>query len=172
MLHLSHRPPQIMAEYKYSQLENVAVDIVDDAITLNMRTRNAEEQRRFNFETTQKEDIANLIASYSPVHSNWQRVGEAKTKLVSVSVVTSLVLDLICYKTIFFPFPSSPLTPTPLTLRSMLRRRTERSCGRRCGCVGRPLLWSTGCSRSPHRQATSSQPRSGGWCNSAHTVTL
>ena len=71
-----------MADYKYAQLESVAVDIVDDAITLNMHTSGPEEQRSFNFETHQKEDIANLIASYSPVHSNWQRVGEAKTKIV------------------------------------------------------------------------------------------
>ena len=72
-----------MAEYKYSQLESVAVDIVEDAVTLNMKTTGPEEQRSFNFETDNKEDIANLIASYSPVHSNWQRVGEAKTKIVS-----------------------------------------------------------------------------------------
>ena len=78
-----------MAEYKYSQLENIAVEIVDDAVTLNMRTTSPEEQRSFNFETHQKEDIANLIASYSPIHSNWQRVGEAKTKNVSCSLASS-----------------------------------------------------------------------------------
>ena len=71
-----------MADYKYSQLDNVAVDIVEDAITLNMKTVGPEEQKRFNFETHQKEDIANLIASYSPAHGNWQRVGEARTKNV------------------------------------------------------------------------------------------
>lgn len=76
-------PPQIMADYKYSRLESVAVEIVDDAVTLNMRTSSPEEQHSFNFETHQKEDIANLIASYSPIHSNWQRIGEAKTKIVS-----------------------------------------------------------------------------------------
>lgn len=93
-----HPPPfftyalslQIMAEYKYSQLENIAVEIVDDAVTLNMRTTSPEEQRSFNFETHQKEDIANLIASYSPIHSNWQRVGEAKTKNVSCSLASSI----------------------------------------------------------------------------------
>ena len=74
---------QIMAQYGYSQLENVAVDIIDDAVSLNMKTSGPEEQRSFNFETEKKEDIASLIASYSPVHSNWKRVGEAKTKLVS-----------------------------------------------------------------------------------------
>ena len=72
-----------MAQYTYSQLENVAVDIIEDAVCLNMRTSGPEEQRSFSFETEMKEDIANLIASYSPVHSNWKRVGEAKTKMVS-----------------------------------------------------------------------------------------
>jgi len=72
-----------MADYKYSRLESVAVEIVDEAVTLNMRTSSPEEQHSFNFETHQKEDIANLIASYSPIHSNWQRIGEAKTKIVS-----------------------------------------------------------------------------------------
>lgn len=73
---------QILADYSYSQLESVGVDIVEEAITLKMKEGGPEEQRLFNFETLQKEDIANLIASYSPVHSNWHRVGEAKIKQV------------------------------------------------------------------------------------------
>lgn len=71
-----------MATYKYEQLESVAVDIEDQAITLNMYTNAPEEQKCFIFETTQKEDIAHLIASYSPAHSSWQRVGDKKTKTV------------------------------------------------------------------------------------------
>ena len=73
-----------MAEYTYSQLENVAVDIVEDALTFNMNTNTTEEQKSFNFETQlgQKEDIANLIASYSPSHQNWQQVGEAPVTVV------------------------------------------------------------------------------------------
>lgn len=73
---------QILVDYSYSQLESVSVEIVEDAITLKMKGGGPEEQKLFNFETEQKEDIANLIASYSPVHSNWQRVGEAKIKQV------------------------------------------------------------------------------------------
>ena len=76
---------QVLAEYDYSQLDTVAVDIVEDAITLNMkRTEMQQRQLSFNFETKpgQKEDIANLIASYSPSHQNWQRVGEVKTNVV------------------------------------------------------------------------------------------
>ena len=73
---------QILADYSYSQLESVAVDIVEEAITLKMKPAGPGEQKFFNFETGQKEDIANLVASYSPIHSNWQRVGEAKIKQV------------------------------------------------------------------------------------------
>ena len=71
-----------MATYKYEQLESVAVDIEDHVITLNMYTAAPEEQKCFIFETVQKEDIAHLIASYSPAHSSWQRVGDKKTKTV------------------------------------------------------------------------------------------
>lgn len=72
-----------MAQYSYSQLDNVSVDIIEDAMTLNMKTTSHEEQKSFSFETEKKEDIASLIASYSPVHSNWKRIGEAKIKQVS-----------------------------------------------------------------------------------------
>lgn len=74
-----------MAQYSYSLLENVAVDIIEDVVTLNMKTTSPEEQKSFSFETEKKEDIASLIASYSPVHSNWKRVGEAKIKQVCES---------------------------------------------------------------------------------------
>lgn len=78
----NHFNLQPLTEYKYAQLESVAVDIVDDVITLSMVACGPEKQISFTFETDHKEDIANLIASYSPAHSNWQRVGEAKTRVV------------------------------------------------------------------------------------------
>ena len=134
-----------MAEYQYSKLENVAVDIVDDAITLNMRTSSPEEQKSFNFDTRQKEDIANLIASYSPIHSNWQKVGEAKTKLVSDSL---LQMGCICL--------NLDLCPP----RSVQQRRIGPSCGRRCGHVGKLWLWNTRCYRNHQRRGTSSPPPS------------
>lgn len=86
-----------MATYKYEQLESVAVDIEDQAITLNMYTSAPEEQKCFIFETSQKEDMANLIASYSPSHSNWQRVGDKKTKTVKSDILNSkLKCNAIC----------------------------------------------------------------------------
>lgn len=83
---VNSRTKMILAKYSYAQLESVGVDIVEEAITFKMKEGGPEEQRLFNFETSQKEDIANLIASYSPVHSNWHRVGEAKIKQVCVCV--------------------------------------------------------------------------------------
>jgi len=77
---------QIMAEYDYQSLDSIGVDIVEDAVTLKMKEGGREDLKLFNFETAQKEDIANLIGSYSPSHSNWQRVGEAKIKQVSTSI--------------------------------------------------------------------------------------
>ncbi len=80
---------QIMAEYTYDSLSSVEVNIVEDVITLAMKAGGPEEQKVFSFETGHKEDIANLVASYSPLHSNWQRVGEAKTKVVSTLILTT-----------------------------------------------------------------------------------
>ncbi len=87
---------QIMAEYSYSQLESVSVDIVEEAITLKMKgMKGPEEQMIFCFETLKKEDIANLIASYSPVHSNWKRVGEARIKQVRVQLQILIGAELM-----------------------------------------------------------------------------
>ena len=73
-----------MAEYPYEQLKSLAVDLMEDAITLEISMPSDETQQKFNFGTQpgQKEDIANLIASYAPAHQNWQKVGAAKTKSV------------------------------------------------------------------------------------------
>ena len=75
---------QTMAEYPYEQLKSLAVDLMEDAITLEITMPLDETQQKFNFGTRsgQKEDIANLIASYAPAHQNWQKVGAAKTKSV------------------------------------------------------------------------------------------
>ena len=83
-----------MATYKYEQLESVAVDIEDQAITLNMYTSAPEEQKCFIFETTQKEDMANLIASYSPSHSSWQRIGDRKTKTVTIKNFIQIISNV------------------------------------------------------------------------------
>ena len=93
---------QIIAQYTYSQLESAAVDIIKDTVSLNMKTSGPEEQRSFSFDTEKEGDIANLISSYSPVHSNWKRVGEAKTRLVSqpwtsTHIICSLPVPPSCF---------------------------------------------------------------------------
>eukprot|EP00118_Oscarella_pearsei_P025077 m.307450 g.307450 ORF g.307450 m.307450 type:complete len:2013 (+) comp42307_c0_seq1:102-6140(+) len=75
----------VMAEFSYEKLENLAVDIADFAITFNMKTRSPEEQKYYTFETLQKDDLAALIASYSPHHSNIIRVGEARLRRARVT---------------------------------------------------------------------------------------
>ncbi|XP_065184924.1 unconventional myosin heavy chain 6-like [Sycon ciliatum] len=79
------RSKATMADFPWTRLESVSVDHEDPVVVLNMKVRNPEEQKCYMFETVQKEDIANLIASYSPSHSNWSRVGEAKTKTYHLS---------------------------------------------------------------------------------------
>jgi myosin-7 len=74
------RTKAIMAEFPYSRLESVSIDVVEQAVTLNMKTKSPEEQKYYTFQTHQKEDIAALIASYSPQHSNVRRVGDLKLR--------------------------------------------------------------------------------------------
>eukprot|EP00800_Vazella_pourtalesii_P006621 TRINITY_DN1866_c1_g1_i1.p1 TRINITY_DN1866_c1_g1~~TRINITY_DN1866_c1_g1_i1.p1 ORF type:complete len:833 (-),score=245.32 TRINITY_DN1866_c1_g1_i1:10-2508(-) len=77
---VNQKSKQGMASYEYHRLECLTVDQFEPVITLYMYVVAAEEQKSFIFETNQKEDIANLIASYSPAHSNWQRVGDAPSR--------------------------------------------------------------------------------------------
>lgn len=79
------RTKAIMAEFPYSRLESVAVDVLEQAVTLNMKTTLPEEQRYYTFQTQQKEDIAAQIASYSPPHSNFLRVGDLKLRRVMLN---------------------------------------------------------------------------------------
>jgi hypothetical protein len=57
------------------QLKSVDVDIFEETITLNMNDVKDAPQGLYQFATTRKEDIANLIASYSPAHRTWRQVG-------------------------------------------------------------------------------------------------
>ncbi|EGD81471.1 myosin-X [Salpingoeca rosetta] len=74
---VQQKTKQVLAEFPYSALRNVEVNAVEDTITLNMDESAATEVSNFMFYTPRKEDIANLIASYSPVHRNWKAVGQA-----------------------------------------------------------------------------------------------
>lgn len=74
------RSKDVMAEYEWRSLQNVEVNSWDDTITLNMIKQAAEDSAHFTFVTPRKEDIAGLIASYSPSHRNWKQVGVAPVR--------------------------------------------------------------------------------------------
>jgi len=69
------RNKEILAEYTYDQLKNVEVNAEFDTITLNMA--GSLTASHFMFQCPRKDDVANLIASYSPKHRNWKQVGVA-----------------------------------------------------------------------------------------------
>ena len=64
-------------EFDYTQLKNIEVNAYDETITFNMEPRTLDEPSHYMFTCTRKEDMANLIASYSPAHRNWKQVGVA-----------------------------------------------------------------------------------------------
>eukprot|EP00039_Didymoeca_costata_P024022 m.9005 g.9005 ORF g.9005 m.9005 type:complete len:2048 (+) comp3994_c0_seq1:287-6430(+) len=73
------RNKEILAEFKYDQLRTVEVNDYEDTITLNMVPGSLGDATYYMFVTPRKDDIANLIASYSPKHRNWKQIGLAAT---------------------------------------------------------------------------------------------
>lgn len=71
------RNKEILAEYEYSALRSVEVNDYEDTITLNMVPGSLGDATYFMFHCPRKDDIANLIASYSPKHRNWKQIGLA-----------------------------------------------------------------------------------------------
>lgn len=50
------------------------VNAYEDTITFAMEPRTPEDTALYMFLCTRKEDLANLVASYSPAHRNWKQV--------------------------------------------------------------------------------------------------
>ena len=69
------RTKEVMASYPYSGLKQVEVDLSEATITLLMIPEAATSAPSFTFHAARSPDIANLIASYSPVHRNWKETG-------------------------------------------------------------------------------------------------
>ena len=55
------------------------VDLFENTVTLNMIQSANAPHTLYQLASPRKEDIANLIASYSPAHRNWKSVGVAPT---------------------------------------------------------------------------------------------
>ena len=63
----------VIHDFKYSEIESIALDPNDNYVTMELKNDVAKDcpQRCFMFETNHKEDVGNLISSYSPVHAVW-----------------------------------------------------------------------------------------------------
>ena len=64
----------IMAEFLYDQLKNFEVNSAESSITFNMTVALADESPSYMFSCPRTDDVAQLIASYSPAHRNWKQV--------------------------------------------------------------------------------------------------
>lgn len=65
----------VLESYDYSALRNIEVNAHEDTITFNLLNPTSEGSALFMFFCPRKDDVANLIASYSPEHRNWKQVG-------------------------------------------------------------------------------------------------
>ena len=63
----------VIHDFKYSEIESIALDPNDNYVTMELKNDVAKDcpQRCFMFETNHKEDVGNLISSYSPAHAVW-----------------------------------------------------------------------------------------------------
>lgn len=67
------RDKSVINVFKYSDIESINIDPNDNYITLELKNipDNSSQQKCYMFETSQKEDVGSLIASYSPSHASW-----------------------------------------------------------------------------------------------------
>ncbi|KAL4238111.1 hypothetical protein ACF0H5_002823 [Mactra antiquata] len=63
----------VLHDFKYTEIESIALDPNDNYVTMELKNDVATDcpQRCFMFETNHKEDLGNLISSYSPAHASW-----------------------------------------------------------------------------------------------------
>lgn len=63
----------ILNAYRYCDIESLTVYPTENFVTIKLVKALADTHKCFTFETNQKEEIASLVASYSPSHSHWMR---------------------------------------------------------------------------------------------------
>lgn len=121
---------EILDEYPYSALKSVAVNAFEETITLNMN-EDVADVGNFMFLCPRKDDVANLIASYSPKHRNWKQVGLARvnTKKATEEEKAKNMYDVTNARAQLVR--SGMLLPPPEAKSSFttLRRKSSRSQG-------------------------------------------
>ncbi|KAL3874589.1 hypothetical protein ACJMK2_037577 [Sinanodonta woodiana] len=89
----------VIYDFKYCEIESISLDPNDNYITLELKNDVATNcpQRCFMFETHQKEDVVNLISSYSPAHASWLKTDSDSLKKVKMTDEEKLKLyeDLV-----------------------------------------------------------------------------
>lgn len=65
----------VIHDFAYNEIESITLDPNDNYMTLELfnKAQTGLAQKTFVFETSQKEDIGHLIASYSPSHASWMK---------------------------------------------------------------------------------------------------
>lgn len=74
----------VIHDFKYSDIESIQIDSNENYITLELynSAQSGIAQKTFVFETSQKEDVGHLIASYSPTHASWMKSDNDSMKKV------------------------------------------------------------------------------------------
>jgi len=74
---VNYQTKEVLLQFTYAQLKNIEVNANEDTVTFNMDSKALDDVPLYMFLCPRKEDLANLVASYSPAHRNWKQVGVA-----------------------------------------------------------------------------------------------
>lgn len=83
----------VLHDFKYTEIESISLDPNDNYVTMELKNGVATDcpQRCFMFETNHKEDLGNLISSYSPAHATWLKPDYEGVKKVCKFYITNLL---------------------------------------------------------------------------------
>ncbi|XP_035824689.1 myosin-I heavy chain [Aplysia californica] len=77
----------VIHDFKYHEIESIMIDPNDNYLTLELfsKAQSGLMQKTFVFETSQKDDIGHLIASYSPAHATWMKSDNEGMKKIKMT---------------------------------------------------------------------------------------